>query len=230
MFQRRVWMALMLTAMAVITACGPGEVCESTLDREQREFNERQAAGGFPQPSPTTTSTPASTPSTPKAIASTTPSATPTPTAIGFDATPTPTAIGFGQPTPADFGTPTPAPDVLFGGTLGLGYDHPPFTAGNDSLGGASAGIVCGSLDAAIPWNGFSVTVAVSGGTGAPATVTGPVGGDGSFVIPFPINSYGPMNATVSAVKDGSGKALKGTVPPASLAVGGGPDVACTPK
>lgn len=122
-------------------------------------------------------------------------------------------------------GTPTPAP---FGGKIALGFDHPQFSSGNAGLGGNSAGIVCGALTN-VP-AGSIITINLTGGTGAPASVNSPVAGDGTFVLPFPIMSFGPMNATVGGVKTAAGAAVPGSVTPAALAVAGGPDVACNAR
>ena len=77
---------------------------------------------------------------------------------------------------------------------------------------------------------GSTVTITLNGGTGAPASINAPVGGDGSFLVPFPINSYGALNALVGGVKTAAGAALTGTVPPAALPVAAGADVACNAR
>lgn len=149
--------------------------------------------------------------------------------AIAKAASPTPTASAAAS-TPAASATPaassTPAP---FGGKIALGFDHPPFAPANANVGGNSVGIVCGVLTG-VP-SGSIITINLTGGTGAPATVNGPVGGDGAFMLPFPITSYGPMNATLGAVKTAAGAALTGSVPPATpLQVAAGADVACNAR
>lgn len=121
--------------------------------------------------------------------------------------------------------TAAPAATGPFGGKIALGFDHPPFATGNANLGGASAGIVCGVLTS-VP-GGSTVTITLSGGTGAPSSINAPVGGEGAFLVPFPINSYGALNAAVGGVKTAAGAALTGTVAPATLPVAGGADVAC---
>jgi len=185
---------------ALLVACGPGGACES--DREQADAARLQQ---FQQ--------------TLRSLQTPTPTATPTATATAAAAGTSPASTPSAPSVPAA---------TAYGGKIGLGYDHPPFSGSNGTLGGASAGIVCGALTG-VP-AGAIVTLNLSGGTGAPASVTGPVGGDGAFSVPFPINSYGPMNAAVGGVKTAAGAALTGSVPAASLAVAGGPDVACTPK
>ena len=97
------------------------------------------------------------------------------------------------------------------------------------NVGGNSVGIVCGALTG-VP-GGSVVTINRTGGTGAPASVNGPVGSDGTFLVPFPIMSFGPMNATLGSVKTAAGAALTGSVPPAApLQVAAGPDVACNAR
>lgn len=144
---------------------------------------------------------------------------TPTPTA-----TPTATAAATSSAAPAASATPAP-----FAGKIALGFDHPPFAPGNGSVGGNSVGIVCGVLTG-VP-GGAIVTINLTGGTGAPATVNGPLGADGGFTLPFPITSYGPLNATLGGVKTSAGAALTGSVPPAApLQVAAGPDVPCAAR
>ena len=181
------------TLAALLMACGPGQMCESDRDIDERLQRERISRETMMRtPPPTSTPTPA--------------------TAAAATATP-----------PA--GTPTPAP---FGGKIALGFDHPPFSTGNAGLGGNSVGIVCGVLTN-VP-AGSIITINLTGGTGAPASVNSPVAGDGTFVLPFPIMSFGPMNATIGGVKTAAGAAVPGSVTPAALAVAGGPDVACNAR
>ncbi len=144
--------------------------------------------------------------------------------------TPTPTATATAAPaSAATAAAPTAAATpVPFGGKIALGFDHPPFATGNAGLGGNSAGIVCGLLTN-VP-AGSIITINLTGGTGAPASVNSPVAGDGTFTVPFPIMSFGPMSAVVGGVKTAAGAAVPGSVPPAALAVVGGADVACNAR
>ena len=222
---RKLWLFVGVALMAVITACGPGGACESDVDREARLQNERYIADQMSRlgaaAAAQKASATATAPAAPKATGTTAPAA-----AAKASGATAPAAAA----TPIDFGTPSPtATPSTYGGSIGLGFDHPPFGPGNGNLGGASAGIVCGSLTG-LAGSGFTVTVNLSGGTGAPASVTGPIGGDGKFSIPFAINSYGPMNASIGGIKAAAGAAPQGSVAPASLEVGGGPDVACSPR
>lgn len=139
--------------------------------------------------------------------------------------TPTSTATVAAATAAAAAASATPAP---FEGKIALGLDHPPFGPGNAGLGGSSAGIVCGLL-LNVP-AGSIITINLTGGTGAPASVNSPIAGDGSFSLPFPIQSFGPMNATVGGVKTAAGAALIGMIPPAALTVAGGADVACNAR
>ena len=184
---RRGLLFALTTAMALLVACGPGEMCESDRDQSLRE----QAA---------------------KARA-TTPTPTGTPTSTVAAATSTPAAS---------------ATAALFGGSIGLGFDHPPLATGNAGLGGNSAGIVCGVLTN-VP-AGSIITITLTGGTGAPPSVNGPVAAGGAFTLPFPITSFGPMNAAVGGIRTAAGGTLAGTVPPVSLPVAAGADVPCTPR
>lgn len=145
---------------------------------------------------------------------------TPTPTS-------TPTAAAAATTSTALAATPTPTA-APFAGKIALGFDHPPFAPGNAGLGGESAGIVCGVLTN-VP-AGSIITINLTGGTGAPASLNTPVAGDGTFTLPFPIMSFGPMNAAVGGVKTAAGAAVSGSVPPAALAVVGGADVACNAR
>lgn len=153
-------------------------------------------------------------------------------TAALLQATPTPTptsTAAAAKATTAAASTPAAsATAAAFAGKIALGFDHPPFEAANANLGGNSAGIVCGLLTG-VP-GGSIVTINLTGGTGAPASVNGPVGPDGTFIVPFPIRSYGPMNAAIGGVKTAAGAALTGSVPPAALPVAAGPDVACNAR
>lgn len=178
---RRGLLFALTMAMALLVACGPGQLCERSEDREMRL-------------APTTT-----------------PTATATPTAAPATSTPSASA--------------TPA---MFGDSIGLGFDHPPFLAGNAGLGGDSAGIVCGVLTN-VP-AGSIITITLTGGTGAPPSVNGPVAAGGAFTLPFPITSFGPMNAAVGGIRSAAGATLAGTVPPVSLPVAAGADVPCTPR
>lgn len=183
-------------AMALLVACGPGEICENESDKTSRELSQqmmRDAAA--------------------KAVAS--PAATSAATAAA-------TATGTAAPVA------TAATVAAFGGKVALGFDHPPFAAPNANVGGNSVGIVCGNVTGAP--GGSIITINLTGGTAAPASVKGPIGGDGTFLIPFPIMSFGPLNAAVGGIAGPTGTALTGSIPPASLPVAGGPDVACMPR
>ena len=177
--------------MALLVACGPGEICESDSDKSSREYSQQMMREAMA-----------------KAAAS--PAATATATAT---ASATATATAATSP---------------FGGKVALGFDHPPFAAGNANVGGNSVGIVCGNVTGAP--GGSIITINLTGGTAAPASVRGPIGADGIFLIPFPIMSFGPMNAAVGGIAGPTGTALSGSIPPASLPVAGGPDVACNPR
>lgn len=144
-----------------------------------------------------------------------------------LSATPTAAASATAATSAAPKAPATAAAAGPYSGTIKLGFDHPPFAPGNANLGGASAGIVCGKVTGA-PAGGI-IFIDVTGGTGAPPSVNGPIGHDGAFILPFPINSYGPMEAKVSGVRTGAGATLSGSIAPAKLEVGGGADVACTP-
>lgn len=145
-----------------------------------------------------------------------TPAASPTTTA-----TPTPEVA----PVAAVTASPTPS---AFSGRIGIGYDHPPFGLGNAAVGGASVGLVCGAITGAPP--GSTIAINLTGGTGAPATVRGPLGSDGGFMLPFPITSFGPMTATVGSVTTAAGAALTGSVAPVSGMVSAGADLPCSAR
>ncbi|MGE3856479.1 MAG: hypothetical protein AB7G21_05940 [Dehalococcoidia bacterium] len=216
MRSKRTWMWAAVLLASLLVACGPGQFCESDEDAIRRQQEQERTLEQIRQQQ--------------AALAASAATSTPTaaPAKAGGAGASATAAAGTPKAAGTSTSTATPAAASPYGGKIGLGFDHPPFAAGNGNLGGASAGIVCGALTGVAA--GSTVTVNLSGGTGAPATVTGPVTGDGAFMIPFPINSYGPMNASIGGIKTAAGAALTGTVPPASLAVGGGPDVACTPK
>jgi len=189
----------MTAAMVLLVACGPGQICESDADRIAREQDQMRMLEQLRRNE--------------QALASATAAATATAAASATAATsaaPNTTAAAAGS----------------YSGTIKLGFDHPPFGPGNANLGGASAGIVCGKVTGAPPGG---IIIDVTGGTGAPPSVNGPIGPDGAFILPFPINSYGPMEAKVSGVRTGAGTTLTGSIAPAKLEVGGGDDVACTP-
>ncbi|TAJ16307.1 MAG: hypothetical protein EPO65_13520 [Dehalococcoidia bacterium] len=77
-----------------------------------------------------------------------------------------------------------------------LGVDHPPF-AQNYGVGGNSVGMACLS---GIPTGG-TVTIQINGGTGAPPSILGSGGADGTVIIPFPIQQFGMMNASITGLR-----------------------------
>lgn len=141
---------------------------------------------------------------------------TPTPTP-----TSTPTAT---TATKAGTATTTPTASATASARLrgALGVDHPPF-AQNYGVGGNSVGLACVS---GIPANGL-VTITIAGGTGAPPTVSGPAGPDGSAIVPFPIQQFGPMNGSITGLQV-NGQPAAFTADPFSYTVGSG-DLICTP-
>lgn len=120
---------------------------------------------------------------------------------------------------PTATGTGTPQPARLRGA---LGVDHPPF-AQNYGVGGASVGLACLS---GIPSGGM-VTVTLTGGTGAPPTVIGSGGADGSAIIPFPIQQFGAMNGSVTSLRV-NGQPANFQADPFSYTVGSS-DLICAP-
>lgn len=139
-------------------------------------------------------------------------------------ATPTPATT---TPTPtAAIATATSTP-VPFGGTVGLGYDHPPYAQQYNVTGGNSIALICGKLTNAPA--GSMVAITLSGTTGQPPSVTATVGADGAFTMPFPITQFGSLTGAVAGVKTSAGATLTGSVPPVTLQVAGGLDKPCTP-
>ncbi len=145
-----------------------------------------------------------------------------TPTA---SATPATTATSEVAPVATAAASPTPS---TFTGRIGIGYDHPPFAPGSAGVGGASVGLVCGAVTGAPA--GSTIVINLTGGTGAPATVRGPLGADGGFTLPFPITSFGPITAAVGSVTTSAGAALVGSVTPVSSMVAAGGDLACAAR
>jgi hypothetical protein len=45
------------------------------------------------------------------------------------------------------------------------------------------------------------VTIQIAGGTGAPPSILGGGGADGTVVIPFPIQQFGMMNASITGLR-----------------------------
>ncbi len=118
-------------------------------------------------------------------------------------ATPTATAT-LAPATATSSATPTPTGTTTSGGAAAgqavrlrgaLGVDHPPF-ATDYKVGGNSVGLACIS---GIPANGI-VRITIGGGTGAPPTVIGTGGADGTVIIPFPIQQFGAMNGSITSL------------------------------
>lgn len=103
-----------------------------------------------------------------------------------------------------------------------LGVDHPPF-AQNYGVGGNRVGMACLS---GIP-SGGTVTLQISGGTGAPPSILGGGGADGTVIIPFPIQQFGIMNATITGLRV-NGQPMNFQADPFSYTVGG-QDLICSP-
>jgi hypothetical protein len=116
----------------------------------------------------------------------------------------------------------TAAAPTTFSGTATLGVDHPPFLTPYPP-GGKSYVLFCGKLTGA---NGGSMVVNLTGGAGQPASVNGPIGTDGTFSIPIPIQNFGPIAATIATVKSAAGATLTGTIAEQKLTVDD-KDVAC---
>lgn len=110
------------------------------------------------------------------------------------------------------------------GGSIGLGYDHPPFMQ-PWGVGGNSVAFVCGTVTG----GPTAIQVDLSGTTGQPGNLLVPVGSDGKFSAPFPIMQYGNLNASVSQAQTPSGPRPVNGIAAKPLEVKAGADVACTP-
>jgi len=146
---------------------------------------------------------------------------------IPFATLPPTTATATAAPktgaTVAAGGTAAGAPAAI-SGTIGLGYDHPPFMQ-PWGVGGNSVAFVCGQ----VAGGPTALEVALSGTTGQPGNLVVPVGPDGKFSAPFPIMQYGTLNASVSQAQTTSGPRPVTGIAAKPLEVKAGADVACAP-
>ncbi len=117
----------------------------------------------------------------------------------------------------------TSAPTAI-SGSIGLGYDHPPFSQ-PWGVGGNSVAFVCGQ----VAGGPTALDVSLSGSTGQPGNIVVPVGPDGRFTAPFPITQYGTLNASVTQVQTSSGPRPVSGIASKPLEVKAGADVACAP-
>lgn len=77
-----------------------------------------------------------------------------------------------------------------------------------------------------IPAGGI-VTVTLTSETGAPPTIPGSGGNDGSVIIPFPIQQFGTMNGSITSLRV-NGRPTNFQADPFSYTVGSS-DLICTP-
>lgn len=120
--------------------------------------------------------------------------------------------------------TATQAAGQAITGSIGLGYDHPPFMQ-PWGVGGNSVAFVCGS----VAGGPTALQVDLSGTTGQPGNLLVPVGPDGKFSAPFPITQYGTLNASASQAQTASGPRPVSGIAAKPLEVKAGADVACAP-
>lgn len=188
-----------IAAMGLVACSGPCRDNDADEIRLQEAAGMQAAANRTPAPTSTAT-------------ASATVAATST-AAASASATTSGTAAGGA-------GTATAGQAVRLRATFGV--DHPPF-AQNYGVGGNSVGLACIS---GIPTNGL-VTITLGGGTGAPPTIVGSGGADGSVIIPFPIQQFGTMNGSITSLRV-NGQPANFQADPFSYTVGA-PDLICTP-
>jgi len=194
-FRRRAAQQLALVTIAALTtACGIADVC----------FNGSEVALGKKDPPRSEGQIPFAT--LPPATATT---AAATSTATGTAAAPKASAT-------------TAA--AAISGTIGLGYDHPPFMQ-PWGVGGNSVAFVCGQ----VAGGPTAIEVGLSGTTGQPGNLVVPVGPDGKFSAPFPIMQYGTLNASVAQAQTASGPRPVTGIAAKPLEVKAGADVACAP-
>ncbi|MFA7296772.1 MAG: hypothetical protein WC211_06265 [Dehalococcoidia bacterium] len=135
----------------------------------------------------------------------------------------TATAAPKTSATAAASGTTASTPAAI-SGTLGIGYDHPPFMQ-PWGVGGNSIAFVCGQ----VAGGPTAIEVGLSGTTGQPGNLVVPVGPDGKFSAPFPIMQYGTLNASVTQAQTASGPRPVSGIAAKPLEVKAGADVACAP-
>jgi hypothetical protein len=137
-----------------------------------------------------------------------------TATAAAATATPSPTGTAPGA------GTAAAGQTARLRGALGV--DHPPF-ARDYGVTGRSIGLACVS---GIPTNGL-VTITIAGTAGAPPTIIGSAGADGTVIVPFPIQQFGSMNGAITSLRI-NGQPAGFTADPFAYTVDS-PDLICAP-